>query len=99
MIIRLRNGAIGHVEQSARIAGDLWHRDFLFAKGSGAGNWEFSSASLSIGFHIEVSETLRRQLPVASAIVKAKCHARLDKGSPEARRVGKEWFSTCSSRW
>jgi len=79
MIVRLRNGAIGHVEQGARIAGDLWHRDFLFAKGSGAGNWEFSSASLSIGFHIEVSETVRRQLPVASAIVKAKCHERLDK--------------------
>lgn len=64
MIVRLRNGAIGHVEQGARIAGDLWHRDFLFAKGRGAGNWESSSASLSIGFHLEVSETLRRQLPV-----------------------------------
>src|SRR3546814_14909920 len=37
MIIRLRNGAIGHVEQGARIEGDLWHRDFLFANGSGAG--------------------------------------------------------------
>src|SRR3546814_12739653 len=48
-------------------------------RSSGAGNWEFSSASLSIGFHVDVSETLRRQLPVASAIVKAKCHERLDK--------------------
>src|SRR3546814_11200986 len=27
MIIRLRNGVIGHVAQGARIAGDLWHRD------------------------------------------------------------------------
>src|SRR3546814_4424270 len=55
-------------------------------EGKRAGNWEFSSASLSIGFHIEVSETLRRQLPVASAIVKAKCHERLDKAIAVIRR-------------
>ena len=78
-IVRLRNGAIGHVEQGARIAGDLWHRDFLFAKGARPGDWEFSSASLSIGFHLEVTATLRRQLPVATAIVKAKCQERLAK--------------------
>lgn len=84
-IIRLRNGAIGHVEQGAKIAGDLWHRDFLYAKGRGPGDWEISSASLSIGFHVEVSETLRRQLPVATEIVKAKCRERLDKAIASLR--------------
>ncbi len=78
-IVRLRNGAIGHVEQGAKIAGDFWHRDFLFAKSTSPGDWEFSSASLSIGFHLEVTEILRRQLPVATMIVKTKCQERLAK--------------------
>src|SRR3546814_13841799 len=61
MIIRLRNGAIGHVEQGARIAGAPWHRVFLFQKGSSAGNCAVSSAALSIGFDFDVYETMRRQ--------------------------------------
>lgn len=56
-----------------------------FAKGRGPGDWENSSASLSIGFHVEVTETLRRQLPVATAIVKAKCRERLDKAIAAVR--------------
>lgn len=77
-LIRIRNGALGHVEQGARIAGDYWHRDFLFGKRSGLGNWEVASASTSIGFHNATFETLQRQLPVAAKQLEAKCRERIE---------------------
>jgi hypothetical protein len=84
-IIRLRNSALGHVERGARIAGDYWHRDFLFAKRAGTDNWEVASASTSIGFHDVAFEALKRQVPVATAQLEAKCRERLG-GATEAIR-------------
>lgn len=88
MLVRLRNGAIGHVETGARIAGDVWHRDFLFAKSTGAGNWGVASASLSVGFQVEVAEALRRQVPVAMALVSTRSRERLDKAIAALREQG-----------
>lgn len=76
-LIRLRNSAVGHVETGTNIAGDFWHRDFLFAKGLGPGNWEIASASTSIGFHFATMDILKRQLPIATELVTARCQQRL----------------------
>lgn len=84
-LVRVRNGALGHVEGGANIAGDYWHRDFLFAKRSGPSNWEVASASTSIGFHIATFEMLKRQLPIAAEQLEAKCRERIE-GAMEAIR-------------
>lgn len=76
-LVRVRNGAIGHVEGGARIVGDYWHRDFLFAKRAGLNNWDVSAASLCIGFHNATFEILKRQLPVAAGQVEARSHERI----------------------
>lgn len=76
-LVRVRNGALGHVENGAPIAGDYWHRDFLFAKRVGATNWEVASASTSIGFHLETFTVLKRQLPVSAGQLQSKCQERI----------------------
>lgn len=77
-LVRVRNGAIGHVEGGVKIVGDFWHRDFLFAKRSGLSNWDVSSASLCIGFHDQTFEILKRQLPIASAQIEIKSRERIE---------------------
>lgn len=78
MLVRLRNGAVGHVETDLKIGRDFWHRDFLFAKEVAPGSWQIASASTNIGFLFETFERLKRQLPVATALVREKARARLD---------------------
>lgn len=77
-LIRVRNSALGHVESGASIAGDYWHRDFLFAKRCDATNWQVASASTSIGFTFAMLNVLKRQLPVASGQLRLKCGERLE---------------------
>lgn len=111
-LVRVRNGALGHVESGAKIGRDYWHRDFLFAKRSGLDNWEVASASTSIGFHIEIFETLKRQLPIASEQLEAKCRERIE-GAMVAIRELKlrdadllryqvdpvQWFGSFEAAW
>lgn len=84
-LVRVRNGAIGHVENGAKIAGDYWHRDFVFAKRSGIANWDVSAASLHIGFHDATFAMLKRQLPVAAAQLEKKCRERIEGGMQAIR--------------
>lgn len=77
-LIQLRNSVLGHVELGARVAGDFWHRDFLFAKAVGVDDWQIASASTAIGFQAEVARALKRQLPVAADLVSARCRKQLD---------------------
>lgn len=77
-LIKIRNSALGHVETSANIGGDLWHVDYLFAKLVGPGRWGIASASTSIGLNYETIEMLKRQLPVAIEAIRAKSQQRLD---------------------
>jgi len=76
-LVRIRNSALGHVEVNADIAGDYWHRDLVFAKRSGAANWEVASSSHAIGFHKPAFEILKRQVPVAIEHLKEKCRQRI----------------------
>lgn len=87
-LLRIRNGAIGHVESGTDIAGDYWHRDFLFAKRADVANWEVASASTSIGFHRDIFLVLKRQLPIASAQLQAKSRERLQGAMGAIREMG-----------
>ncbi len=86
-LVTLRNSALGHVESGATIAGDFWHRDFLFAKAVGPGNWQVACASTSIGFHLEAAEILERQLPVATQMVLARCRERIEDAMEALRQL------------
>lgn len=77
-LVAIRNGAIGHVQTDTSIAGDFWHRDFLFAKRVQPQAWGVASGSASIGLHFEATAILRRQLPVALGIIAAKSRERID---------------------
>jgi hypothetical protein len=77
-LIGLRNSALGHVQTGTRLAGDLWHRDYLFAKRVKQDTWGVASGSTSIGLHFEAMAILRRQLPVALAILVARTRKRID---------------------
>ena len=77
-IVRVRNGALGHVESGSKIVGDYWHRDFVFAKQMADGNWNVAAASTSIGVHDATLAALRRVLPVAVAQLEEKCRKRLE---------------------
>lgn len=77
-LIKVRNSALGHVETSAAIAGDLWHADYVFAKLAGPGLWSFASGSTAIGLNLDTVAALKRQLPVAIDFVRARSHERLD---------------------
>jgi hypothetical protein len=77
MLVRLRNSALGHVELGAEVAGDFWHRDFLFAKAVDVDDWQVASASLAIGFQVEAARALKRQVPIAAELVAARCRQRL----------------------
>ena len=72
ILIRLRNSAVGHVETSAKIGGDFWHGDFLFAKAVDSSGWQLASASTNIGFLFDTFERLTRQLPVATNLIGEK---------------------------
>jgi hypothetical protein len=72
MLLRLRNSAVGHVETSAKVGRDFWHRDFLFAKAVDSDGWQLASASTSIGFLFETFERLKRQLPIAMSLLGEK---------------------------
>ena len=86
-LIRLRNSALGHVESGATIAGDFWHRDFLFAKAVAPGNWQIACASTSIGFHFEAAEMLKRQLPIATQLVLMRCRERIEAAMAALREL------------
>jgi len=87
-LLRIRNGAIGHVESRADIAGDYWHRDFLFAKRADVTNWEVASASTSIGFHRDIFFVLKRQLPIAAAQLQEKSQERIQGAMDAIREMG-----------
>ena len=72
ILIRLRNSAVGHVETSVNVGGYFWHRNFLFAKAVDSGGWQLASASTNIGFLFDTFERLKRQLPVAIALISEK---------------------------
>jgi len=76
-LVRIRNGALSHVQTHEKIAGDYWHREILVAKRAGPANWEVVSASQSIGFHELAFKTLKRQLPIATEQLETKCRERL----------------------
>ncbi|HEX8240502.1 MAG TPA: hypothetical protein VF574_12250 [Allosphingosinicella sp.] len=77
-LVGIRNGALGHVQTDASLAGDFWHRDYLFAKRVQPGTWGVASGSTSIGLHFEAMAILRRQLPVALGIIAARSRERID---------------------
>ena len=87
-IIRVRNSALGHVESGAKIVGDYWHRDFLFAKRAGRANWNVAAASTFIGFHDATFAMLKRLLPVAAAQLETKCQERLEGAMQVIRDLG-----------
>ena len=86
-LIRLRNSAIGHVEHEQEIAGDYWHKAFLFAKRKRNEPWALASGNASIGFQLEAFDILKRQLPVAISIVADKCRQRLDDATAATSEV------------
>lgn len=77
-LIRIRNGAIAHVETNERIAGDHWHANYLFAKRVRERVWAYASGSTSIGINYDAVRILQRQIPVASSLLLAICRKRLD---------------------
>ena len=77
-LVHIRNGALGHVQTDTSIAGDFWHKDYLFAKRVQPGSWGIASGSTSIGLHFEAMAILRRQLPVALEIIAATSRERID---------------------
>ena len=77
-LVAIRNVALGHVQTNTSLAGDSWHRDYLFAKRVQPGTWGIASGSTSIGLHFEALAILRRQLPVALEIIVARSRERID---------------------
>jgi hypothetical protein len=77
-LIRIRNGAVAHVEANEQIAGDHWHANYLFAKRVREGTWAYASGSTSIGINFDVVRILERQIPVATQMLRAICQKRLD---------------------
>ncbi|HEY0013237.1 MAG TPA: hypothetical protein VGB79_10360 [Allosphingosinicella sp.] len=77
-LVAIRNRALGHVQTDTSIAGDFWHKDFLFAKRVQPGTWGIASGSTSIGLHFEAMTILRRQLPVALVILTARSRERIN---------------------
>lgn len=77
-LVAVRNRALAHVHVGDDIEGETWHRSLFFAVRHPQG-WAPASASERVHFHREAFDRCCRALPVASAILEARCHTEMEK--------------------
>ena len=77
-IVRLRQRSLAHVYVGEVLDGDIWHQDHLFLIDQG-GPWKASHASKRIQWHACTFQRLKRQIPIAIALVQESFHAKLGK--------------------
>jgi hypothetical protein len=76
-LVELRHRSFAHVYPGAEIDGNVWHHEVLFMIEQG-GPWKTAFSSRRIQFHGEIFRRLKRQVPVALALVEARFHERLE---------------------
>lgn len=77
-LVSVRNRALAHVHVGDDIEGETWHRSLVFAVRFPQG-WAPASASERVHFHRETFDRCCRILPVARALLEARCHAEMKK--------------------
>lgn len=77
-LVAVRNRALAHVHVGDDIDGETWHQSLVFAVRFPQG-WAPASASERVHFHREAFERCCRILPVARALLEARCHAEMEK--------------------
>ena len=77
-LVLLRQRAIAHVYVGEAIEGEIWHRDLLFAVEM-EGAWKAAAASNRVQFNRATFDRLKRQLPVAVALLTTRFHEHLNR--------------------
>ncbi|MGI8611532.1 MAG: hypothetical protein ACR2KH_04575 [Sphingomicrobium sp.] len=77
-LVNLRQRALAHVYVDEAIEGKVWHRDLLFAVEIGQA-WKPAAASHRVQFDGTILEQLKRQIPVATAILTRRFHEHINK--------------------
>jgi hypothetical protein len=72
-LVDLRQRSLAHVYPGAKVGGDIWHYDLMMLIEQG-GPWKPAFASRRIQFHGDIFRRLKRQLPIALALVQTRFH-------------------------
>lgn len=75
-LVAVRQRSLAHVYVGEEIDGQIWHGDVLFAVEVGSA-WQPAAASKRIQFSGSTLAQLKRQIPVALALLKDRFHLRL----------------------
>lgn len=76
-LIEIRNRALAHVYAGEVTADGVWHDERLFAVDCGAIGWQPASVTKRFQFNQSTFDRLRRQVPVAHALLLARFHERI----------------------
>lgn len=76
-LLEVRNRAIAHVYLNEQVSGETWHHGLVFFIEDGQG-WRPAGASKTHQFHGETFARLKRQLAIATNIVRARFRKRVD---------------------
>lgn len=77
-IVAVRNRAFAHVYPNAQVSGVARHRISVLLVEQEGGGWMPAAATNRVQYDRLLHERLIRQLPIALALVKAKCDKRLE---------------------